>query len=83
MCKLKRGLYGLKQAPRIWFERLANYLQIVGFKQTLADASVFIMNDEKDIIIIVLYVDDLIVTSSNSGLIYAIKKKLSADERFR
>ena len=36
------------------------------------------MNDENDIIIIVLYVDDLIVTSSNSGLIYAIKKKLSA-----
>ena len=78
VCKLKRGLYGLKQAPRRWFERLANYLKIVGFKQSLADASVFIMNGKNDIIIIVLYVDDLIITSSNDGLIYETKMKLSA-----
>ena len=78
VCKLKRGLYGLKQAPRTWFERLANYLKIVGFKQSLADALVFIMNGKNDIIIIVLYVDDLIITSSNDGLIYETKMKLSA-----
>jgi hypothetical protein len=53
-------------------------LKNVGFKQSLVDASVFIMNGKNDIIIIVLYVDDLIVTSTNDGLIYEIKKKLSA-----
>ena len=77
VCKLKRGLYGLKQSPRIWFERLANYLKVVSFKQSLAYASVFVMNAKNDIVIIVLYVDDLIMTSNNDDSICEIKKKLS------
>ena len=77
VCKLKRGLYGLKQSPRIWFERLANYLKVVSFKQSLAYASVFVMNAKEDIAIIMLYVDDLIMTSNNDDSICEIKKKLS------
>ena len=77
VCKLKRGLYTLKQSPRIWFERLRNYLRIINFKQSCADASVFMNDGKYGKIIIVLYVDELIITSDNDELIQKIKHNMS------
>ena len=77
VCKLKRGLYGLKQSPRIWFERLGNYLKSMNFKQSCGDASVFMNDGKYSKIIIVLYVDDLIITGDNDELIQKIKHNMS------
>ncbi|PKI64786.1 hypothetical protein CRG98_014782 [Punica granatum] len=43
VCRLRRSLYGLKQAPRAWFQRLNTYLQRLGFSNSKADPSLFIL----------------------------------------
>ncbi|KAI4353025.1 hypothetical protein L6164_002003 [Bauhinia variegata] len=43
VCRLKQSLYGLKQAPRCWFAKLSPTLQAYGFKQSLSDYSLFVL----------------------------------------
>ena len=42
VCLLSRSLYGLKQAPRAWYQRIAGFLQTLGFSVTRSDASLFV-----------------------------------------
>ena len=62
MCRLKRALYGLKQAPRAWYMRIDNYFTGLGFTKSEADANLYRIVVDGKILIIVLYVDDLILT---------------------
>lgn len=69
LCKLHKSLYGLKQAPRAWYERFSNYLFGLGFQSTYADPSLFIRHFKNTVTLILLYVDDLIITGSDSTYI--------------
>jgi hypothetical protein len=62
VCRLKRELYGLKQAPRAWYTRIDNYFTRQGFTKSEADANLYQIVVEGKLLIIVLYVDDLILT---------------------
>jgi hypothetical protein len=68
VCKLKKSLYGLKQAPRAWYSRLDKHLQQQGFKRGTADNNIYIKLEDKDMVIIVVYVDDIIFGSSTDKL---------------
>ncbi|KAG6433008.1 hypothetical protein SASPL_104611 [Salvia splendens] len=46
VCKLKKAIYGLKQASRAWFFTIHSMLISLGFKQSRADASMFIRRME-------------------------------------
>ena len=63
VCKLKKELYGLKQAPRAWFSRLDNYLNQQGYKIGATDSNLYIKFENKNMIIVVVYVDDIIFGS--------------------
>jgi len=63
---LKKALYGLKQAPRAWYGRIDDYLTGVGFQKSLSEATLYVKSINNDVIIISLYVDDLLVTGSNT-----------------
>jgi hypothetical protein len=62
VCRLKRALYGLKQAPHAWYTRIDNYVTRLGFTKSEVDANLYQIVVEGNILIIVLYVDDLILT---------------------
>ena len=62
MCKLKRALYGLKQAPHSWYTRIDSYFTRLGFSKSEADANLYYIVVDGKIFIILLYVDDLILT---------------------
>lgn len=64
ICKLHKALYGLKQAPQAWFETLKNTLLRWGFYNTKGDTSLFINFSSKSVLIIVVYIDDILVTGS-------------------
>ena len=64
VCKLKKALYGLKQAPRAWFSRLDNYLQQQGYKRGTIDNNLYIKIEEQNMIVVVVYVDDIIFGSN-------------------
>ena len=73
VCKLKNSLYGLKQAPRAWYEKMDSFLLSLGFSHYLSDSTVYILWKDNELLILLLYVDDLILTGSSTILIYKVK----------
>lgn len=69
VCQLRKALYGLKQAPRAWFTKLKHYLITQGFRTCQSDTSLFVHHSVAATIYILVYVDDLIITGTDSGLI--------------
>ena len=78
MCKLKRVLYGLKQAPCAWYTRIDNYFTGLGFSKSEVDANLYQIVVEGKLLIIVLYVDDLILTDDEQ-LIHSCKEDLAKE----
>lgn len=62
VCKLRKALYGLKQAPRAWYGKIAEFLTRSGFSVTPADSSLFVKISGHKLAIVLVYVDDLIIT---------------------
>ncbi|KAJ0888786.1 putative RNA-directed DNA polymerase [Helianthus annuus] len=77
VCKLVKSLYGLKQAPRKWNEKLTSVLLDMGFKQSLCDHSLFILSKNDVLVVLLVYVDDIVITGNSSVEIAKIKKNLS------
>src|ERR1044072_5404797 len=69
VCKLNKALYGLKQAPRAWFERLHQVLISLEFRPSKCDPSLFVYSHNNDVVYVLVYVDDIILTGSSSVLI--------------
>jgi len=61
--KFKKALYGLKQVPRAWYARMDAYLQRLGFIKSFDDPNLYIKVVKDEPVIILLYVDDLLLTS--------------------
>eukprot|EP00253_Pinus_taeda_P016104 PITA_16104 len=65
VCRLKRALYGLKQTHRACYTRIDNYFTRFGFTKSEANANLYHIMVEGKPLIIVLYVDDLILTGDD------------------
>jgi hypothetical protein len=77
ICKLDKALYGLKQAPRAWYSRLNSKLSSLGFIPSKTDTSLFLYNRSCIIIYVLIYVDDIIVTSSSDLAITVLLRDLN------
>ena len=69
VCRLNRSLYGLKQAPRAWYSRFASHLLQLGFVEAKPDTSLFIYHRGKDVVYLLLYVDDIVLMASSADLL--------------
>jgi hypothetical protein len=74
VCRLKKSLYGLKQAPRAWYSRFASFLLSLGFVEAKSDTSLC----GSDTVYLLLYVNDIILTASNTEL---LRQTISALQR--
>ncbi|KAI5328680.1 hypothetical protein L3X38_028077 [Prunus dulcis] len=72
VCKLLKSLYGLKQAPRAWNAKFTSYLPTLGFTLSHSDPSLFVKHTGTDIVLLLFYVDDIIVTGSSSTLVQSV-----------
>ncbi|KAH9746928.1 retrovirus-related pol polyprotein from transposon RE1 [Citrus sinensis] len=79
VCKLNKALYGLKQAPRAWYDRLRGSLLQWGFHTSRSDTSLFLKHTGSDILVILIYVDDILVTGSSSAQIEKIIALLGSE----
>eukprot|EP00253_Pinus_taeda_P032559 PITA_32559 len=78
VCRLKKALYGLKQAPRAWYSRIDTYLQGMGFTKSEADPNLYFIVIGEEPLILVLYVDDLVITGAER-LIEHCKRDLATE----
>lgn len=74
--RLRRALYGLKQAPRAWFERFSSVILKVGFVASEHDPALFVHTSSRGCTILLLYVDDMIITGDDPAHIDFVKKHL-------
>ena len=79
VCKLKRALYGLKQSPRAWFGRFSKFMKEIGYKQSDADHTLFVKRRSKKVTILIVYVDDMVVTGSDDEEINKFQQILAAE----
>ena len=76
VCKPRRSLYGLKQAPCVWFEKFHSTLLSFSFTQSQYDSSLILHTSTSGIVILLVYVDDIIITGTNCGLITKLQQLL-------
>jgi Reverse transcriptase (RNA-dependent DNA polymerase) len=79
VCHLKKAIYGLKQSPRAWYGRLSTALFKSGYKRSAAYSSLFTLVTERGIVVILIYVDDLVITGSDQIGINALKEHLRSE----
>nr|GFA60407.1 retrovirus-related Pol polyprotein from transposon TNT 1-94 [Tanacetum cinerariifolium] len=72
--KVVKVLYGLHQAPRAWYETLATYLLENGFHRGQIDQTLFIKKQKGDILLVLIYVDDIIYGATNKDLCKSFEK---------
>jgi hypothetical protein len=79
VCKLHKSLYGLKQAPRAWFNRLSTALLSLGFLSSQVDPSLFIYHQNSVHAFLLVYVDDILVTSNDQRFITSLISNLQLE----
>ena len=77
-CCLKKSSYGLKQASRQWYLKFDSTIRKFGFQENVEDNCVYAKFTNGKYIFLVLYVDDILLASSDVNLLLEIKKFLSA-----
>ena len=76
-CRLKKSIYGLKQASRQWYLKFDSTIRKFGFQENVEDNCVYAKFNNRKYIFLVLYVDDILLGSSDVNLLLEIKKFLS------
>ena len=66
VCKLHKALYGLKRAPRAWFEKLRGALVAWGFQNSMFDTSLVYTHKNGNLLMLLVYVDDILITGESS-----------------
>jgi hypothetical protein len=76
VCRLKKSLYGLKQDPRAWYPNMDSYLLSQNFVRCKSDPNVYILRTVDSLLLLVLYVDDLLITGCSTSEIATVKRIL-------
>jgi len=74
--RINRVLYGLKQAPKVWYDRINQWLQKQGLTRSANDPNLYFKKTYDKLIILLLYVNDLLITGDDAKGIADLKQKL-------
>ncbi|KAF1322207.1 Integrase catalytic core protein, partial [Globisporangium splendens] len=74
--ELLKSIYGLKQASRVWNETFDEYVRSTGFEVSKFDPCLYTKCVDGHCVLILVYVDDVIVTGSSVELIAEVKTQL-------
>ncbi|KAE8733376.1 hypothetical protein F3Y22_tig00001323pilonHSYRG00009 [Hibiscus syriacus] len=80
VCMLNKSLYDLKQAPRCWYKIFDSFIMCLGYNRLNADpCAYFKRSGDNDFVILLLYVDDMLVTEPNKDHIEELKAQLARE----
>ena len=78
VCRLHKAIYGLKQAPQAWYQELPTFLLSLDFVISRTNSSLFVYSHGTAFLYFLVYVDDLIITGSDSSLVNTIFSQLDS-----
>ena len=81
VCKLNKSIYGLKQAARDWNDTIDKWMRSYGLVASIADPCMYVKRTHRDILVILIWVDDIVVAGSCMNMISDFKTAIS--ERFK
>jgi hypothetical protein len=73
---LHKSLYVLKQTTRAWCAKIDRFFLNLRFKCCESNRSLYVLHDNGDTLIVVVYVIDLVITGNNLVLILILKRQL-------
>jgi hypothetical protein len=76
VCRLKKSVYDLKQPPRAQYPKMDSFLLDTGFARCHSNPNAYTKKVGNHLIILVLYIDDLILTSNDPKLLNHVKSIL-------
>jgi len=77
VCKLKKSIYGLKQASRNWHHTIDQWMKEYRFQASDADPCVYVKRQNQDVIVVIIWVDDLIIAGSGKQIVQDFKAAIS------
>lgn len=72
VCKLNGSIYGLKLSPRAWYAKINLYILAQNWSRSIVDYNLYYLRNRSDIVVVLLYVDDLQLTSNFDSKIVVI-----------
>jgi hypothetical protein len=79
VCHLRKSIYGLKQAFRQWYLKFDETIRSFDFKENVEDNCIYAKFRNGKFIFLILYVDDILLASSNVRLLLKTKRFLSSN----
>jgi hypothetical protein len=76
VCRVKKSLYGLKKAPMAWYSKNESYLLSQNFVCCKSNLNVYMLRTVDSLLLLVLYVDDLLITGCSTLAISVVKRIL-------
>jgi hypothetical protein len=77
-CHITKPIYGLKHASRQWYLEFDETIRKFGFKKNEQDNYIYTKFKNEKFIFLVLYVDDILLASSDVHLLLKTKSSLSS-----
>ena len=78
VCKLERPIYGLMQASRSWNIRFDQAIKSFDFEQNLDEPCVYKRHQDRVVMFLVLYVDDILLIGNDVVVMSSVKVWLSS-----
>ena len=79
VCRLRKSLYGLKQAPRQWYQKFDAFMRSQGYTRSKEDPCLYVKRTrDGQLIMLILYVDDMLIAGHSKKDIADLKQKLSS-----
>ena len=79
VCLLRKSIYGLKQASRQWYIKFHDTITAFGFTENIVDQCIYLKVSGSKFAFLVLYVDDILIASSDLSLLKETKSFLSSN----
>lgn len=83
VCRLKKAIYGLRQAGRQWYAKLNEVLRGLGLSPSHGDPCLYYSGHAETFTLLVVYVDDILFFSHDSGRVEELKKGLARHFRVK
>lgn len=77
VCRMRKSLYGLKQSPRNWNAVIDAWMISYGFDVSEADPCLYVKRYDSEVLIVLVWVDDLIIAGNSIYLIEKFKSAIS------